>query len=383
MADGRRLTHTAPPERSGGKRGPHLWDIQALLDLLVLLAVGLALWFLYELRGVFLPVFVAVGLAYLFHPTITWAETRWHLPRPATITILLIVFAASATAFLAWLGPLLMEQSRTLGQKAPQYLQALSARYGIEVTGVSDQILSWTARLQDDPISVLQQIFTGTGHALGVLGVVIGTTTYIAVTALLLPIYFFFFAWKFDRLVEFVTRLIPASHRRETFRILDKIDQAISGFFWGRVVIGLICAVLYAAGWAFTDVPYWFLLGAITGVLTIVPYASAIGWPLAILLKYLDAVVNSGAQSMDWLSILVLPSLPYLVVQFIESWWLTPWIEGQTTDLSSVTVLIVVFIGGAVGGFAGLLLAIPLAAALKILFMELVLPRWEAWAAHR
>jgi predicted PurR-regulated permease PerM len=350
---------------------------------LVGVALGLTLWFVYELRGVFLPILVALGLAYLFHPLITRAQRQWKWPRPLTITLILILFAAAVAAFLAWLGPLLMDQVQTLARKAPQYLQAVSGRYGIEAGAVSDQVLAWMARVQEDPIGVLQQVFTGTGHALGILGAVIGTTSYIAVTALLLPIYFFFFAWRFDRVVDNVTRVIPASRRPETFRIMGKIDQAVAGFFWGRVVIGLITAVLYAAGWAWTSVPYWFLLGGITGLLTIVPYVSAIGWPLAILLKYLDSVVNAGAESGDWLAILVLPSLPYLVVQFIESWWLTPWIEGHTTDLSSVTVIIVVFIGGAVAGFLGLLLAIPLAASLKILFTELVLPRWEAWAARR
>ncbi len=120
-----------------------------------------------------------------------------------------------------------------------------------------------------------------------------------------------------------------------------------------------------------------------TGLLSIIPYISVIGWPLAILLKYLDAVGDPGGQTVGWFSIVALPSLPYLTVQFFESWWLTPWIQGQTSNLSAVTVIVVVLVGGAVAGFLGLLLAIPIASSIKILFEELVLPRWEAWAARR
>jgi predicted PurR-regulated permease PerM len=69
------------------------------------------------------------------------------------------------------------------------------------------------------------------------------------------------------------------------------------------------------------------------------------------------------------------------VVQFIESWLLTPWVQSQSMEMSAVTVLIVVFIGGAVGGFYGLLLAIPLAACIKILLQELVLPQLERKAS--
>jgi predicted PurR-regulated permease PerM len=229
----------------------------------------------------------------------------------------------------------------------------------------------------DNPISAMQPLVTGTGHALGVLGAVIGTTSYLAMTALLLPIYFFFFTWRFEAIALTVKRLIPATHRPRVLDILGKIDQAVLNFFRGRLVIALVTGVLYAAGWAWTGVPYWFLLGAGTGLLSIIPYVNAIGWPLAIILKYLDAVSASGP--MDWFTIILLPSLPYLIVQFFESWWLTPWIEGRSNDLHPVTVIIAVMVGGAAGGFLGLTLAIPIAAAGKILLYELVLPRWKRW----
>lgn len=82
------------------------------------------------------------------------------------------------------------------------------------------------------------------------------------------------------------------------------------------------------------------------------------------------------------MTILIWPSLAYLAVQFIESWLLTPWVQSQSMDMHAVTVLIVVFIGGALGGFYGLLLAIPVAACLKILVQELLLPRLARHATN-
>jgi predicted PurR-regulated permease PerM len=386
----RRLAPLPPPERpdrTDSPRGPHLWEVQAVVDLVIILAAGLVLWFVYELRGVFLPVLTALGLAYLFNPPITAAQTRWGMPRVLTISLLLVTLTAAGAAFLAWLGPLLVQQAQALAQKTPQYMQTLGERYGIQSNTLSLQILSWTAQLRDDPVSVLQSVFqplfAGTGHALGFIGAVIGTTTYIAITAMLLPLYFFVFAWRFDQIAESVSRLIPASRRARTWEILGKIDEAITGFFHGRLLIAAVTAVMYAAGWVWTDVPYWFLLGLGTGLLSIIPYVSVIGWPLAILLKYLDAAAGAGGPPINWISIALLPSIPYLIVQFLESWWLTPWIQGRTNDLSAVTVIIVVLIGGAMGGILGLMLAIPIAASVKILFLELLLPRWEAWAARR
>jgi predicted PurR-regulated permease PerM len=195
----RRLVPVTPPERTAGAQGPHLWEVQAILDLLVILTGALLVWFMYELRGVFMPVLLALALAYLVNPVITRLEDRWSVPRPATITMLLVLLVLAAAAFLAWLGPLLVIQTQTLARKAPQYLQTLAERYGIEATGLSDTIMSWASGFQDDPISLLQRVFqpvfAGTGQALGFIGAVIGTTTYFAITAMLMPIYFFVFAW--------------------------------------------------------------------------------------------------------------------------------------------------------------------------------------------
>lgn len=377
-----KIARRAAGEQSSERRGPHLWEIQALLDLLLIAGTGLLLWLLYELRSIFTPVLIALGLAYLCNPLITSAQNRWRMPRPATITLLLVVFALGAATFLAWLAPLLVEQAQTLASKAPQYLETIGGRYGIELAGILDQLRARTQ--QDDLLTAVQPIVSGTGQALGqtfkLIGAVIGTTGYIAMTAMLLPIYFFFFAWRLDAIASTTRRLIPAEHRGRALDILEQIDRSVMSFFRGRLLVALITGMLYAAGWAWTDVPYWFLLGTGTGLLSIIPYVNAIGWPLAILLKYVDVASNSG--SMDWLSILVLPSLPYLVVQFFESWWLTPWVEGYSSNLAPVTVIIVVLVGGAVGGFLGLLLAIPIAASVKILFQELILPRWEPAAGH-
>lgn len=369
-----RMTADGP----SGRRGPHLWEIQAVLDVLVILSFVLAVWMLYALSSVFTPVLFALGLAYLCNPLVTWMEHRWHVPRPVSISLVLLLLAVATVAFLAWLGPLLIQQAQTLMRKAPQYLQMIGGYIGLDLDEMVEALLG--PKSSNDPLSAMQPIVSGTGQALGLLGAVIGTTSYLAVTSLLLPIYFFFFAWRFEAITLTLRRLIPVAHRPRTLEILAKIDDAVMNFFRGRLLIALITGVLYAVGWAWTGVPYWFLLGAGTGLLSIIPYVNAIGWPLAIIFNYLDATANSG--SMDWISLLVLPSLPYLVVQFFESWWLTPWIQGRSNDLHPVTVIIVVMVGGAVGGILGLTLAIPIAASLKILLQELLLPRWKAWVSR-
>lgn len=358
----------------------HLWQIVPVRDFLWIAGAAFLLWFGYWLRGVFAPVLIGLLLAYLFNPLVAAAETRWRLPRVVTVTLLLLVMVLAGAAFAAWLGPLLMEQTQTLAKKAPQYVQSLSQRYGIQLGTLSDQIAALAGRLQEDPMGVLQSLLVGTGQAFGMIGVVVGATTQALLYTVLIPIYFFFFAWHFDRITGRLIRFLPVSRRDRALEILRRMDDAVSGFFRGRLVVALLAGVLYAAGWALAAVPYWFLLGFVTGVLTIIPYVSVIAWPMAVLLKYLDVTTAADGAGFSWLSVVVWPSLPYLVVQLVEGWVLTPWIQSQSTDLSAVTVLIVVFIGGAVGGFYGLLLSVPTAACVKILLQEFIVPRLEQWA---
>jgi predicted PurR-regulated permease PerM len=138
--------------------------------------------------------------------------------------------------------------------------------------------------------------------------------------------------------------------------------------------------ILLSGGWFLSGVPYWFVLGMITGFLNIVPYLSAVTWPIAVLIKYVDALTGNG--DVNFVAIAVWPSAVYVAVQLLENWVLTPLIQSGTTNLNAFTVIVVVFIGASVGGVMGMLFAIPIAACLKILLEEVALPRLRRWAAE-
>ena len=366
------------PSKPGVDR--HLWEIRPVQDVLWLLAGAAALWALYALRGIFIPVFVALLFAFLASPLIGAAERRWSWPRPLTVSLFLVCVTALTAVMVAIIGPLVSGQIQSLAKNMPTYATWLTQRFAF-VGQFSAQVQTWIEGVIQDPLSVLGPLFEGTGQAFGLLGVMVGATVDAALLLFLIPLYFFFFAWHFDRMLAVLARFIPRSRRAHTTVVLRRMDTAVSGFFRERLLIALISGALYAGAWAMTGVPYWFLLGIATGILTLVPYVSAIGWPLAVLLKYLDSFGGSGG-STDWLAILLWPSVAYLVVQFVESWVLTPWIQQGSSDMNAMTLVIVLFVGGAVGGLFGLIFAIPIAACIKIALEEWVLPQWTRWASE-
>lgn len=358
----------------------HLWQITAVRDVILIVLCFSILWAGYSLRGILTPVLIGLLLAYLFSPLITYAQKYWHLPRPLTITLLLNVFVVAGVGLVIWLGPILQDQVATLTEKGPSYLEKLADQYGIDLEYPGEHLQDAASTVRKNVVSIAQAAITGTSQAVGFIGSIVSATGYVLISSVLVPIYFFFFAWHFPAMVNKVKPYLPASKKDQIIKILHRMDGAVGGFFRGRFIVALLMGIMLSIGWLIADVPYWFLLGIVTGLLSIIPYGATLGWPFAVLLKYLDTTTGSAASDVDWLAIVVWPSVVYGAVQLLEGWLLTPWIQSQSTDLSAVTILIVVFVGGAVGGLFGLILAIPIAACVKILLQDVILIRIRRWA---
>ena len=206
-------------------------------------------------------------------------------------------FALSLIGLFAWLGPLLYEQSTMLVNKLPDYLRKLGAAYGIASGDLTSQMEESIHRFQIDPRQVLGQLFQTTGRAVGILTFILTRATYLALSITLVGLYVFFFSWHFNAGLAKLSAYVPETRKQRVFAILARMDDAIGDFFRGRLVIAIITGVLLSVGWFLVGVPYWFFLGMVTGFLIIVPYLSIIIWPVAIILKYVDPLTGSMAES--------------------------------------------------------------------------------------
>lgn len=364
-------------EYNRGRLGPHIWQIRAIRDC-VWIAIGLAfIYIVYLLWQVFLPVFIALLFAYLTNPLQHWTAQRWGWSRSLTAIVILIISGLLFFGSISGFAPLVSDQVQMLQEKLPTYLNTLAERNGIELEEVYAKMSQWTNMLED-PQALVNQIVEQASRTFSILTRILTEAASWALLLVLIPIYFYFFSRGFDEGVKYVSEYLPIRHRDEILRVVGLMDQSTASFFRGRLVVAFIMIALFAVGWWWAGVPYWFLLSIFAGLLSIVPYASGIFWPLAVLLKYVDLATSGGSVSV--MSVLVWPSVVFLVVQFLEGWLITPWIQSGQLNMSVPTILIVVFIGGALGGILGLLLAIPVAACIKILFQEVILPRLKTWA---
>ena len=354
------------PARVSDRR---LWQIQPLRDLAGLLAILGALWLLYEFRRLFAPVLIAIVLAYVCDPLLQSAKRTIGVPRWVLALACTIMLLGGVGLVMTWVGPLLSQQVQTLASKIPQYTATVEKRYGVNIGSLNEHLTTFAQGMKESPVETLSPLFTGTSQAMGMLGVIVAGTMEILLSAVLLPIFFFLFAWHFDHIRRDIAARLSSGRRTRVRRALHRMDEAVNGFLLSRLLIAVITAVAFVVGWSWADVPYALLLGITTGLFTIVPYMAIAGWPMALLAKYVD-VVSSGATPMWW-DVVLWPSAIFVVVAFLEGWVLTPWIQSQTMELSALTILLAVLIGGALAGVLGMLLAIPVTACVKIGLEEL------------
>lgn len=386
------LEHIDSPSRPGGAKSEkpslpnwaeqHLWEIRPVRDALIFSLTVVCLALLYLFRSIFVPVGIGLLLAYLFNPIIDLAENRWSLSRRVTISLTLATLVLGGIVFAAWVGPVIADQMVALTKTLPHQVERLAQGVDGILVEQNVQLGKWVQTILSEPISAVQSLMNGTSRAFGFIGGVISSTGYLLATVVLVPIYFAVFSLHFHSIGSFLERLIPSSRSERIFRIIGQMDEAVSSFFHARLLIAAIMSGLFALGWSplIADVPYWLVIAVVTGLLSLIPFAAGLGWLLALFLKAMEMSIGSSPSLADWIWGLGGLTAMYALIQFLEGWILTPWIQSTSLNLSAVTVMVVVLLGASTAGIVGMILAIPLAACAKILLTETVLPRLRTWA---
>lgn len=355
----------------------HLWEIRACRDLFWVVVLITTVWVAYQIRAVLIPIIVAFALAYIVDPIIRYAQQRWHMPRfLSSLTLFVLVFIG-LISFGAWLLPKGINQVAALVERGPVYYNAVADNLSLPPLDRTQFALPTRPVSQPaDAQATLESLVTTTGRLFGLIGDVIGTTTYLIMAGVLSLVLFFYFSTRLDR-VAGIRNYLPTSQRDTIWKQLLNVDRAFSGYIRGQFVVALFTFTGFCIGFSLTGVPYWFVVSLVGGVLSLIPYGQVAGPASAILLKFLES--QTDTVEFTWVGVFVAPLIVYAITQSMETWVITPLVQGEATNLHPVTVLIVLVIGGAVGGILGLILAIPLTASARMLFDEVLKPKIQAW----
>lgn len=310
------------------------------------------LWFL---GNVILPFIVGGAIAYFMDPVADRLE-RLGLSRVAATG--LISFAAVLMTVLLILAvlPTLIKQLTELVNTAPQIFKQLQTFLLERFPDLQDETSTMRQTLDDIGKAIQSKggelVNSLIGSAMGVLSAVL----FIVVV----PVVAFYLLLDWDKMVARIDEILPRDHAPVIRQLGREIDKVLAAFVRGQLSVCLVLGTFYAVALMIAGLNYGLIVGAIAGAITFIPYVGAIiGGSLAIGL----ALFQFWG---DWLSIGIVAGI-FALGQFLEGNVITPKLVGNSVGLHPVWLLFALSAFGTLFGFVGMLVAVPVAAALGVL----------------
>jgi predicted PurR-regulated permease PerM len=314
---------------------------------------------LWLLSDILLPFVVGLALAYLQTPLADRLERRG---MNRTVAALLIVGLVVLTFILLalLLVPILAQQAATLVAGIPTYVARLQAL-------LSDSGPPWLRQFIDggDAGKTMTELLAqGAGYIAAVIRSLWSggkaLASFISVLVIM-PVVTFYLISDWHEMVATLDGWVPPQYRETVHRLVREIDAAISGFLRGQAGVCLIVGIYYAAALSLVGLNFGLLIGLTAGLLTFMPYIGSMAGLL------IGASVAVGQFWPQWPSIAIVIAI-FLVGQFVEGNVLGPKLVGDRVGLHPVWLIFAMFSFGYLLGFVGLLIAVPLAAAIAVLF---------------
>ena len=310
-------------------------------------SIVLSVFLILKLQGVLLVVVASFVLALGMQPALNWLEGRG-LARWQAMAVLIFAGVISTAAVLMSLIPVLVAQLDEIIAAVPAILDDIR-KGGGPLASLIDRF-DWTAMVDGAGTGIL-------GAATGMAGAVFN-----AVTVLILTPYF---AYAFPSIKRFMLRLLYREDRPEFLRVVNESVDKISGYIAGNLTVSAIAAaVSFAAFWVM-DIPFPLALALWIGVTDLIPV-------VGVFLGAAPVVALSAQESTG----LMLAAIIFIIVyQQIENYIIGPRVMKRAVDLSPPSVILALMIGGSLAGWLGALLALPVAALVKVVFTDYVIAR--------
>ena len=299
--------------------------------------------------------FLAVGL----NPAVEFFERRG-VRRGRAVGIVLVVVLLAFTGFLFAIVPPIIDQTTQFVNEAPTYLDDLQKNSTVRDLDARFHVIKQAKAFVSSP-SLATSTF---GGVLGV-GKVVFSAVFSAITVLTLTLYFMS---SLPAMKASALRAVPRSRRARVGLITDDILERVGGYVAGALGIALCAGVSSFVLLLAVGLPYPVALALVVTVTDLLPVIGAtIG----------AVIVSAVAFSQDVQTGLIV-AIFYLIYQQVENYVLYPNIMKRSVDVSPAVTIVAVLVGASLLGIVGALLAIPIAAAVQLILVQVVVPRQDA-----
>lgn len=314
---------------------------------LALIGAVVALFVLWILQGILLVIVASFVLAIGFQPAISWFEKRG-MRRGLGLALVLMGFLVVFGGLLALALPLIIAQIGEMIEQLPALIERLQAGDGLvaRIAGMID-VDQITTDGAADPMAAFEFVGSIAGFAFNFLTVLLVTP---------------YFAMAMPAIKRWLVRLLRPRHREDFLRLLGESTDLMANFIVGNLIVSVIAGVVTWVGLTLIGVPYALALAAWVAITDLIPVLGALLGAAGVAAV---AVVQSP-EALLWSMILL------FAYQQVENFLIAPRVMNKAVDLSPATVIIALMVGGSLAGLVGALLALPLAALIKIVVDDFI-----------
>jgi predicted PurR-regulated permease PerM len=316
----------------------------------------LAFWLL---SPILLPFVAGLAIAYFLDPAVDRLE-EYRVPRWLATLVVLVLFLLVVLLVILLLVPLLQGQVAGLIRRIPAYVDAAQRRLDQLVQYAQEQLSPEDfQRVREAATARVSLVF---GWAAGLLqGAVTSSLAIVNLLSLVFitPVVAFFMLRDWNVMLAKVDSWLPRPHAPTIRALARRVDATLAGFVRGQATVCLVLGIYYAVALTLAGLEFGLVVGALIGLLTFIPFVGAMtGAALSIGL--------ATTQFDSWGRVLAVAAI-FVVGQAIEGNVLTPKLVGDRVNLHPVWVMFAVLAFGALFGFLGVLVAVPVAAVLGVL----------------
>jgi predicted PurR-regulated permease PerM len=320
----------------------------------VALVVGL-IGALYQARSVLVLILIAAVLALGMDPAIRVLQRRGRMGRGSATAVILLGSLGFLLLFFVLVIPPIAGEVQAFASRVPDYIEQLEDTGG--PLGQLEQqfnIAEQLEKLADRAPDIAQN---SVGTVLGVFGN-IASGLFSLLTLLVLTVYF---ASNLPTLEDGISSLFPPAKKEEYRDLMDRATEKIGGYAAGQISVCLIAGVCAFIAFLIIGLPFPAALAMWVSITTLIPSVGAL----------VGAVLCILVASFTSVTAVIATTAYILIYQQIENYWVSPRVMKKAVDLSPAAVIVSVLIGGSILGFVGALLALPLAAAAKVVVRDL------------
>ncbi len=344
----------------------------ALRIVLIAVAVLLLLWALYVLVPVISMLIIALFIVYFINPLVKLLISIKIKPLFAAIVASSIILFAIMLLFYLLIPGLIIEMRQLLIFLSTEFIQdlpgliadleELDERFNLRLT---ETFVEYSNQFIRQAPGNIQQLL----RTLTLISMDLVTRAWIMLILIFLV---FYLVQDLDKAKHNITLLFPQIYKKNVLHIISTIDEKVGAYIRGTLIKSILVGLLTWLGLSILGMPFALMLGLIAGVFNIIlyigPFVAAVP---AVLLSIMP----------DTPGILLVISL-YVFVQILDAFLFTPFLLGKATDISPLTVIIMVLIGAQLMGLLGIILAIPITATAKVLLVDYYLDRRKVEEAN-